>query len=388
MSSEASRPGSTWRPPTWLAALLVLLAFTIVHGDRVVRNLHHSHWEDGRHFHHNREQIHSLADCFRKASAWAGGAEATYRPLSASLYYYAGRALFHNRLEVYHTLNAGVFVLHGLLLFLVCRQLRPGRWSLLPPLLFVSRLAHLQAATYTSLFDDLSCTALGLAGLGLFLHARARDRSWPAAVGVLLFGLALLCKEAAAAWPVVLVAYAWLFDERIHWRRYAAAFAPVLVWAAVYPRLIRALYPEATPQFALDLAPTRVLSRYAAYLIEFVNHFIDPVDPEKAHFAMAPRVEALAARGPVIAAVALLIVAEIAVLGLARLRPSALGPALRVSAFGGAWFLAAMAPFVVVGHRLFMRYGYYGHAGIATALGGVGLGLPRVLAFARPWRAR
>src|SRR5438477_1759143 len=139
----AARAASA-RTPVWVAVSLVLATFAVFHGARVVRNLHKWHWEDGRHFHHNREEIHSLADCFTKATAWSGGAEATYRPLSASVYYFTGRTLFHNRLEVYHSINAAVFVLNAVLLFLVCRHLLPGAWALVPPLLFVSRLAHLQ----------------------------------------------------------------------------------------------------------------------------------------------------------------------------------------------------------------------------------------------------
>src|SRR5258707_8813555 len=73
---------------------IVAAAFLVAQGPRVVHNLPKWHWEDGRHFHHNRQQIHSIADCFLVPSAWEGGAEATYRPLSANLYYLAGRSLF------------------------------------------------------------------------------------------------------------------------------------------------------------------------------------------------------------------------------------------------------------------------------------------------------
>ena len=70
----------------------MVAAFAIVQGPRVIHNLPKWHWEDGRHFHHNRQHVHSIADCFLVPSAWEGGAESTYRPLSANLYYLAGRS--------------------------------------------------------------------------------------------------------------------------------------------------------------------------------------------------------------------------------------------------------------------------------------------------------
>jgi len=39
-------------PPTRLGVALVVAAFAVAHGPRVVHNLPKWHWEDGRHFHH------------------------------------------------------------------------------------------------------------------------------------------------------------------------------------------------------------------------------------------------------------------------------------------------------------------------------------------------
>jgi hypothetical protein len=40
---------------------------------------------------------------------------------------------------------------------------------------------------------------------------------------------------------------------------------------------------------------------------------------------------------------------------------------LRLFAFGLGWFFVTMAPFVVFGNRLFLRYSIMGHAAIALA---------------------
>lgn len=356
-------------PPLWLAALVIGTAFTAAHGLRVVRSLNRRHWEDGRYFHHNRDEIHSVTDCFVRPSAWSGGNEATYRPLSANLYYFAGRALFHNNLVVYHAINAGLYVFNGLLLFIICRPLLPGLLSLIPPALFVSRLAHIQVVTYTSEFDALSYVSLGLIGLALFVITRRTTRRWPQILVAVAFGLALLCKEAAVVWPAILTAYGWLFDRTTAWRKYVVGWVVAAIGALAYPHVIHALYPASAPTFAFDLEPTHLLAHYAAYLLSFPNILIPGVDPERAGWAMAPQVIALSTTVPAILLMASLLIVES--MALARFRPNSLNRETRVVAFGFAWFLTATAPFAVFTDRLFMRYSYLGYGGLAVAAGGI-----------------
>jgi len=358
-------------PSVRLGVAIVLAAFAVAHGPRVIHNLPKWHWEDGRHFHHNRQQIHSIADCFLMPSAWEGGAEATYRPLSANLYYFAGRSLFANDIEAYHAIDAAAHVANAVLLFLLCRHLLPGAFALIPPVLFVSRLAHRQDFEYTSNFDTLSYAALCLLGLLLFVSARRRERRRPEVLAVAAFGLALLCKEAAVVWPAILTAYGWLFDHSTAWRKYASAWVLAILWFVCYRQMIHLLYPAGTPGFALDFTPSGLLSRYAAYLVSFLNVLVPGVDPERAGWAIPPEVKALAATIPVLVLTAGVVVGEAALMVVARWRPACVGQAGRVTAFGLAWFLAGTSPFVVLAERLFIRYTYFGHAGLAIAAGGI-----------------
>jgi hypothetical protein len=353
-----------------LGIVLVVGAFAVEHGAHFVRNLPKHHWEDGRHFHHNRAHIHSLLDCFTQPSAWAGGAEATYRPLSANLYYYLGRRLFDNRPEVYHALDGAVFVLNAVLLLLICRELLPAPAAILPPVLFASRWAHAQDFAYTSNFDTLSYVALSLAGLLLFIRARRTERRGPEVLAALAFGLALFCKEGAVVWPAILTVYGWLFDRASAWRKYATAWILTGVWAVAYIQITHRLYPADQPGFRLDLTPPGLLSRYAAYALAFFNTLVPKVDPEGQGWAMPPEVSALSGTAPAIVLVAALVVIEVALLLRARIRPAAVGSAVRVATFGVAWFLVATAPYAVLAHRLFIRYSYFGHAGLALAVGG------------------
>ena len=368
--ANSGRPGgAAFSTPAGIA--VVVGAFALVQGPRVIHNLPKWHWEDGRHFHHNRQQIHSIADCFLLPSAWEGGAESTYRPLSANLYYLAGRSVFGNNIEVYHAIDAAAYLANGILLFLLCRQLLPGPFALIPPVVFVTRLAHRQDFEYTSNFDTLSYAGLCLLALLLFVRARRQERRFPEAGAAFVFGLALLCKEAAVVWPALVTAYGWLFDRPAAWRKYVPGWVLAALWVVCYREMVHLLYPAGTPGFTLDFAPSHVLARYGAYLLGILNALVPTVDPEKAGWAIPPHLRAFAASTPLVVAMASLAAVDVVLLVAARWRPQLVGAAARVVAFGLTWFFAGTAPFVVLADRLFIRYTYFGHAGLSVAIGGL-----------------
>src|SRR5438477_5356119 len=208
--ARSSREATGARRSAWWGIALVVAVFAGAQGPYLWRNLPKHHWEDFRHFRHNRDQVHSLRDCFVKPSAWAG-AEATYRPLSANLYYFVGRTLFANRPQAYHLLDAATYLLNGVLLLLLARELLPDLPALVGPVLFVSRSAHEQDIAYTSNFDTLSYAALCLLGLLLFVRGRRRERRAGEVAAVAAFAIALLCKEAAIVWPALVTLYGWIF---------------------------------------------------------------------------------------------------------------------------------------------------------------------------------
>src|SRR5262249_21327569 len=162
-------------------------------------------------------------------------------------------------------------------LLLLSRRLLPDPWSVLPPALFVSRLAHVQVFTYTSLFDTVAYVGFGLLGLLCLVHEPGRATRWPPAAAASAFGLALLCKE-----PAVRAAHGWFFPRPRFWRRCLPGFAVAGAWAAVYPFVLRRLYPEPRPAFTITLHPAALLSHYGAYLLSFPNALVPSVDPERA----------------------------------------------------------------------------------------------------------
>jgi hypothetical protein len=141
------------------------------------------------------------------------------------------------------------------------------------------------------------------------------------------------------------------------------------LWLVCYREMIHLLYPSGTPGFAFDLTPKGLLTRYAAYLLSFLNVLVPDIDPERAGWAIPPHLSALAATLPMRVAMACLVAAAAALMVAARWRPARVGQSARVAAFGLTWFLAATSPFAVLADRLFIRYTYFGHAGLAIAAG-------------------
>jgi hypothetical protein len=343
---------------------LVLAAAAAAHGARVVHNLPHHHWEDLRFFRHSRTQIHSLGDCFLQPSAWPG----LYRPLSTNVYYFVGRKLFDNRIEPFHVVSAVAFLANGVLLFRVARELLPGLWALVPPVLFVSRFAHVQVATYGSEFQALSSTFFSLLSIAMFIRARGGGRAALEPLSLLAFALALLCKETTIAVAAIIVLYGVLHDRRGAWPHYLAHPALAALWVAAFALVFRRSAAYAPTGFDYDVSAA-ILPRYAAYLLVFS----DLLTGRTVDMAFPERVEALASSLPALLAFLALLAAE----GAAILAARGGDAPIRAAAFGFGWFLAGMAPFVILRDRLFMRYTYFGHAGLAIAAGALVLALSR-----------
>ena len=359
LSIPAQGPSRRRALPGLLGAILVLGALAVAHGPAAYRNLHRRHWEDRRFFVHNRENIASVGECFTKPSTWPG----LYRPLTTNCYYLVGRELWDNRIEVYHAINLAVFAANGLLLLGLCRRWMPPPWSWLAPALFVSRLAHGQVVAYSSEFQALLSVFFALLAMRLFLSGRARERGWLEALSLVAFVLALLSKEAVVAWAALLCLHGWLFDRPSAWRRYLPPLAVAAAWVLLLTFVIR---PVVTPEptgFEYDFS-TAMLGRTLAYLLAFFNVLCWNLP---ADMTMAPGAEDLAGSlGAQLVFVALL-VAEGAAVWWLRRRP-AVETAPRLAVFGLGWFLLAVAPFVVFRDRLFMRYGYFPHAGLAVGV--------------------
>jgi 4-amino-4-deoxy-L-arabinose transferase-like glycosyltransferase len=344
-----------------IAALAIALAFTLVHGSRVRDNLAVAHWEDMDFIRHNASNVHSLQDCFTERPLWPG----LYRPLTTNLYYYAGRVLFANRIEVHHGINIALYLINAFLVYLICLRLLPGWWALVPPVLFASRFSHVEVVLNTCEVQTLLSVFFTLLALKLFMSARPGERGYYYVLSLIAFGLALLSKETALVFPAILLAYGILYDEKRAWRHYIPPAGLAIIWAVLYITVFRAVTDHEPTGFTYRSGAGHLLTNYAAYLLTFVNLLTHRLG----NMAMVQPVSRVAGTAAVRFFFAACVIA-CAAYYIFRARAGRY-PRGRYGAmvFGFAFFLIALCPYAILESRLFMRYGYAGHAGVAISVG-------------------
>ncbi|MFH1313829.1 MAG: hypothetical protein ABIJ00_11475 [Candidatus Eisenbacteria bacterium] len=346
-----------------IALLVVLTAFSAVHGRRVIANYSTYQWEDGIFIKHNAATIHSLGDCFTSPPVWPG----LYRPLTTNLYYYLGRKLFSNNVGIHHLINVGVCLVNGLLLYLVCMVFLPRVWALVAAGIFVSRFSHVEVVLNTCEIQTLLAVFFSLVALNLFIRGRRLKRNWLVWAALIAFVLALFSKETSLVLPAIFIIYWWLFGERGGWRHYLAPLVAGGVWVILFAFFFRRVTSHQPTGFSYNFSLSHLLEGGATYLLTFFNSLSFRLES----IVMVPGIAGAAATGLVKAGFGL-IVAVVVVFFLrypgSRNRYSQSG---RIVIFGSLFFLTAVAPYVVLESRLFMRYGYLGHAGLAISAAAV-----------------
>jgi hypothetical protein len=342
-----------------VGAVIVLAALAVAQGPTFLEYLHRRHWEDRRFFVYAHRSVSTVGECFTRPSAWPG----LYRPLTTNCYYVLGSRIWNDRIEVYHAINLALFAANGLLLLWLCLDWMPAPWSWVAGALFVSRRAHHQLVANAVEIQGLASVFFVLLASKLFLAGRRSERRSLEVLALPVFVLALLSKEATVVWPAIVGLHGWLFDRPAAARRY---LPPVLVASACALALALVIWPRVTPEptgFTYDLSAA-VVGRYGAYLFVFLNLLCPSLPPDA---DMPEPVLRLVSSGVAAVALVVLVVAGGAALWHWRRRPP-LKPAGRLAAFGFGWFLIAAAPYVILEDRLFMRYSYLPHAGLAVAL--------------------
>lgn len=346
-----------------LALIVIIVAFTLVHGKRVRTNYSTYQWEDTVFIRHNAATIHSLGDCFTKRPVWPG----LYRPLTTNLYYFIGRKAFSNDIGRHHIVNVALTIANAFLLYLVCRNLLPGRWSLVPPAIFASRFSHVEVILNTCEFQTLLSVFFTLLALDLFIVARMRERRLFEHLALVAFILALFSKETALVLPGVLVAFGWLFDEPRAWRHYIAPALAAGIWAALFVVIFRGVSHHEPTGFTYNISPVHVLEGGAAYFLTFFNSLTYRLES----IIMVPHVAKAAATDLVKMSFGGLLSAIVAFFVLSRRLRGRYTISSRVLMLGFLFFMIASAPYIILESRLFMRYGYFGHAGLAVAAGAI-----------------
>jgi protein O-mannosyl-transferase len=320
---------------------------------------------------------HSLSEYFA-TDAWGfAGSHLSnyYRPLQL-LVYASEYSIYGDRAWAWQLVNlcvnaAAVAVAYFLLLSLADWEL--AFWS---SLFFALHPMHVEAVVWVAALPDLICGLLLF--LALLAYHRARLRAdagawWLYAFGAIAFFAALLTKETALLFPLVLLAYEFFYRRRPLLRLWQtwlslAPFAAALgVYFALRWHALGSFTPSAAPY--LRLTPGQLAFAVPVVLARYVGKLLLPLQFN--FFYFTPPVVALHRIS--IAAILLMLILVVLPFLLRARQP--------LLAFGVAWFLLILAPALdinAVGENYFTeRYLYIPSFGFAICAGWVWLWLLR-----------
>jgi tetratricopeptide (TPR) repeat protein len=245
-------------------------------------------WDDTQLITYNQLLSNTRPGAIFQRGFWAGGQEkiegpagAYYRPL-VTLSFWLDLKLHGEDPFWFHMTNLILNALAAAVVTLVLWELlHSGVWALFGGLLFGAHSSHVESVAFVSGRTDVMLTLfIGLAAFCLLRSLRKRDRRWWFAVPP-LFGLALLCKEAAIMFPL-LVGFAPLLTQTRYDRRYwmlvAATIATAVGWWFLRVSVVPAALPVA-PGVPLVKRLTDIANTFGLY----VGMFFWPIE-HKAKF--------------------------------------------------------------------------------------------------------
>lgn len=347
------------RHRTLVVCVLIAAAFAIAHGAHVKAGFRKYQWEDRLFIQHNDGAIHSFGDCFTRSSVWPG----LYRPLTTNLYYFVGRKLFSNRIEVHHLISIDFYLANGFLLYLIGLSLIPLPWAAIAPIIFVSRLSHAEVVANSCEFQSLLSVFFTLLALKLFIASGKRQERLFQTLSMMAFTLALLSKETAVVFPALLIAFGWLLDVRFSWRRYLAPTLAAGLCIVLFVLLWQQVAGYQDTGLHFDASFSNIAGNYSAYLLSFFNL----LTYKSQSIIMAPAVSRLATTPAMHAAFIVLLAACVIFFMVHKKLRGDYATSARMFVFGILFFVIVSAPYVILTGRQFMRYGYLGHAGLALS---------------------
>jgi len=292
-----------------------------------------------------------------------------YRPVPRVALFVAELRLFGLNASGFHLVNLGLHTGNVLLLFLLCRRLSGS--TLLAGLAGVFFAAHhvpFLAIYWVSGAQDLCMVFFLLLSLHLCLRWLEVRRSLLWAAALLAFAFALLSKEPAVTFPLIVLLFAFI------WQRQPGTSARTrqFLWCASRYAVVLCLYLlvrsqkatesiQAEGPYAWALSPGTVLNNLYTYLCDALG--------VRDWLAVAPQRAAWVC-GCVLALVAVTFVAS------RRYRaPIALGL---------AWFAISLLPMLFLTQRAYSYYAYLPLAGMAIVVGSL-VAAPLERIFAGGW---
>ena len=210
-------------------------------------------WDDTQLITYNQLLADTGPGAVLQRGFWAGGqdkvegpAGAYYRPL-VTLSFWLDLKLHGPNPFWFHLTNLILNALAAATVALVLWELlHSGAWALFGGLLFCAHSSHVESVAFVSGRTDVMLTLfIGMAAFCLLRSLRKRNRRWWFAVPP-LFGLALVSKEAAIVFPL-LVGFAPLLTQTRYDRRYwvliVMTVATAVGWWLVRVTVVSAALP-------------------------------------------------------------------------------------------------------------------------------------------------
>ena len=212
-----------WGAADWLVGLLLMAATLLVY-ERVWRA--GFVWDDDAHV--IRPELHPLRGLWR---IWfEPGATQQYYPVLYSAFWLELRMWGYSAAG-YHLANLALHGAAAWLLYLALRRLSvPG--ALLAAFAFAVHPVCVESVAWISEQKNTLSAVFYLAAALAYLRFDVRRSPSSYALGILLFGLALLSKTVTATLPAALLVVIWWKRGRISWKGDVAPLAPWLAMGA------------------------------------------------------------------------------------------------------------------------------------------------------------
>lgn len=295
----------------------------------------------------------------------AGLSTGFWRPVVVLSYWIDGH-LSHWNPSWFHAVNlAAHAAVSAVVATLALEWGAPALAALAGGLWFAAMPLHVESVAWISGRTDVFCAAFFLVALLLDRRARRAGRAWPGPLPLALLALALLCKETAAVFLLVVAVAEWVEPARGGRppRASLAWIAPYALLTAGWAAAHLAIAATHAPPPGIDPA-LGARMRWSA--LTMLPHYLAFLWPWAAH---TPAVTLPIAASPfdsevIVACVTALACATIFGILLRRRAPAALPLALLGLALAPVAAVAALASFVLYAERHF----YLASAGAAWAL--------------------
>jgi len=164
-------------------------------------------------------KISNLGVLFEPSKYFKYSKELTYRPFSV-MTYLVGFQLFKVTPFYHRLINLSLHILASILVYFFIKKLLDKKIASLTALLFVALPVHSEDILFITFNDDILITVFCL--LAFILYLKGDEKSYN--ISLLFFLLALLSKEMAFSFPVILIIYDLCFNKKLALRKYLGYF--------------------------------------------------------------------------------------------------------------------------------------------------------------------